>query len=308
MRGLLCVFFLVLARTGEGIDEDEYDTVGRLRNKPQPQDIFPLPYDEPVPFGHIARDGFGDPFSAVRQPFDDLELSMRSPKDKKEALELLKKTKGSNVFFIDSDIRRHFSKPNPKEEMLLERFVNTPTVNETKLKWYDLPTIQARNAMKTHREQYIARKKLPAQRNIQPPSPPPVGEKSSYFSKASFSLGLDAEGVSLNWTTCDQFAVGAVFAPKDVINVKWTPFYIWDTMGMHYSTEHTFEIPSNRVSCSEGIKVDILTIMQKMTLFVTLLRLNRRTNFDEYSDRWTLKTVIVFFFAKTCYFTLITHL
>lgn len=251
MRVSFYVFVFVFAKTGEGIEYGIYDSYANLKKMDNRQQ-----FDEPVPFGHITREGFGDPFSPVKQPLDRLELSMRMPKDNKEALDMLRKAKAPNILFLRQAMPKIFTNPSPKDEMLLERFINpVKETNETMLKWYDLPTIQARNAMLPPKQQYIPKKKPAGGVAILPPAPPRA-PKQEFFSKNSFQLadaGYRREDF-INWTSCDQFAVGAVFSPKDVVNLKWTPFFIWDDNEIDIAREHTFEYPTNKVSCGVTFK------------------------------------------------------
>lgn len=242
---LLSLFLSVFANNGEGITNEEFESYKRYSIKQN--EAYPSNFDIPVPFGHITREGFGDPFSSMKQPVDTLEFLLRTPKDQKEAIEELEKTKRTNLMFLNSKIPNMFGRPNPKEELLLERYMNPPPeTNETRLKWYDLPTIQARNAMLPPKKQYIPRK---TSEHGPPPMMPPKVSKLPYFSKNSFSLARDEPDIPVNWTTCDEFAVGAAFSPKDIVNLKWTPFYVWGTDAeAEFSTEHTFEYPSNKVS------------------------------------------------------------
>ncbi|KAJ8711338.1 hypothetical protein PYW07_008580 [Mythimna separata] len=243
MLALMCLFFSIFAKIGEGQNFDDFEAYERLSKKQE------MPkYAEPVPFGHITREGFGDPFSSIKQPVDKLELLLRTPKDQQEAIEELENVKRTNLLFLNPNVPNVFGRPNPKEELILERYVNPqPEINETKmLKWYDLPTIQARNAMLPPKKQYIPRKKSG------PPGPkpamPPNMSKLSFFSKDSFGLVHDRPVSPVNWTTCDEFAVGAVFSPKDIVNLKWTPFYVWESdIEVDIATEHTFEYPSNKL-------------------------------------------------------------
>ncbi|KAJ8712996.1 hypothetical protein PYW08_008300 [Mythimna loreyi] len=244
MRALMCLVFSIIAKTGEGTDDKDFDYFESLSKK---RNEYPSVYNEPVPFGHITREGFGDPFSPIKPPGDNLELLFKTPKDQQEAIEYLEKTKRTNLIFLNPELPKFFGRPDPKEELVLERYLNpVPEQNDTvKLKWYDLPTIQARNAMLPPKKQYIARKRP---RPGPVPMMPPSMAKMSSFAKGSFGLATDRPEMRVNWTTCDEFVVGAVFSPKDIVNLKWTPFYVWESdVQIDIATEHTFEYPSNKL-------------------------------------------------------------
>ncbi|CAH0696809.1 unnamed protein product [Spodoptera exigua] len=245
MHVFTCIVFFVLseARQPDTIYDDEAPSP--IQRK---VDVYPEPFVEPVPFGHIFLDGFGDPYSSAKQPIDALELRMRMPRigeDEKELLKLGRK----NIAFINPEITNKFA--TAKEKFLREMNLSPPPVtNETQLKWYNFAAMQMRNAQMPPKFQHAVRRKDESFRRSHPsrvPAPPTLSEKLSSFSKTSFQLQKDKPESQVNWTTCDQFAVGAIFSHKDIVNVKWTPFYIWTTDNIAYSIEHVFMYPTKKI-------------------------------------------------------------
>lgn len=247
MRFLLCVFFIVYTEAQNSDRRQDYDD-----DPPSPLqrkvDVFPQHFSEPVPFGHITREGFGDPFSPVKPPLDLLELDMVAPKNSKEAIEMLKKGR-KHIQFLKNPFPPNYISPRDKYFNEIE----TPKpieINETRLKWYNLPEIQRRNAMLSiPTKTVVTSKKKPTAARIQPPSPSAIeNSKLSHFARHMFELNKDVETEVYNWTSCDEFGVGAFLSPKDIVNLEWVPFYIWSLRGYPFAIVHKFVYPTKKVS------------------------------------------------------------
>ncbi|XP_022832062.1 uncharacterized protein LOC111360382 [Spodoptera litura] len=248
MHVFTCVVFFVLS---EAQQPDPYDD-----EAPSPMqrkvDVYPEPFGEPVPFGHIFREGFQDPFALAKQPIDALELRMRMPKDEEEAKKYLKMGR-KNIAFINPAITNKFA--TAKEAFLREMMQESPhavppETNETRVKWFDFATMRIKNPQIPLNVEYAARRKEEANPRRHPsrvPTPLDLSKKLNSFVKGSFELQQDKRESQMNWTTCDQFAVGAIFSHKEIVNIKWTPFYVWSTDGMAYSVEHVFSYPTKKL-------------------------------------------------------------
>uniref|UniRef100_A0A2A4JFM6 Uncharacterized protein n=1 Tax=Heliothis virescens TaxID=7102 RepID=A0A2A4JFM6_HELVI len=270
MRVLCCVLLFVLSDTiiSEARADDDDDEPPDLRKQ---VDVYPEHFARPVPFGHIPLQGFGDPFSNKnKQPIDMLELMTRLPKSKQEAREILKKG-GKDISLINIELAKSFA--GPRDDYVRDLIANPPPeTNETRLKWYDLAEMQTRNAMRPPDYNFYAKKlnmnmergrvrneekrgwartqdgrgeNRNEGRGVFAPLPP-MRDHYKFFGKNSFQLHGNKED-PIKWTTCDEFAVGAIFSAKDIINHKWTPFYIWSTLEIAYATVHTFEPASKKV-------------------------------------------------------------
>ncbi|PZC83527.1 hypothetical protein B5X24_HaOG207510 [Helicoverpa armigera] len=257
-----CVLlFVLLNYRSDARSEDEDDEPLDLRKQ---VDVYPEHFVEPVPFGHITLEGFGDP----KQPVDFLELMMRLPKSKEEAKEILRKG-GRDISIINIELAKSFA--GPRDEYVKDLIVEPPPeTNATRLKWYDLAAMQMRNAMMPPGYNPYA-KKVDMPRGVRRQEekrggnrnearigdirnggrggfapPPPMRDFKRFFGRNSFQLHGNKED-PINWTTCDEFAVGAIFSAKDIVGHKWTPFYIWSTLNIAYATVHTFEPPSKKL-------------------------------------------------------------
>uniref|UniRef100_A0A2H1W178 SFRICE_033188 n=1 Tax=Spodoptera frugiperda TaxID=7108 RepID=A0A2H1W178_SPOFR len=247
MHIFTCIVFFVLseAQQPDPIFDDEAPSPVQRK-----VDVYPDSVVEAVPFGHIFREGFGDPFSPVKQPVDALELRMRMPKNEEEAKQYLKLGR-KHIAFINPEITNKFA--SAKEAFLREMMLDLgdpPETNETHLKWFDFASMQSKNAQVPPNLQFAARRKEETnhrRHSSRVPTPVDLSQKLNSFSKASFELEQDKRQSEMNWTTCDQFAVGAIFSPKEIVNIRWTPFYIWSDNGITYSIEHVFKFPSKKI-------------------------------------------------------------
>ncbi|XP_072934790.1 uncharacterized protein [Epargyreus clarus] len=71
--------------------------------------------------------------------------------------------------------------------------------------------------------------------------------KHEYFSRSGFDLLSGDTHYEGNWTTCKEFAKGAVFHPDDVIDIGWVPFYIWSNRQFTTAIVHTFSYLTKKV-------------------------------------------------------------
>ncbi|CAD0204440.1 unnamed protein product [Chrysodeixis includens] len=245
MRALLCAFLFV------SLEARDYDKkLPRVEDDEEPSpvqrdiDIYPQKFNEPVPFGHLTLAGFGDPYAQGKPPVNLLELDMILPRNSEEGREYLRR-KNVNIQFLKSDIPKGFV--NPRDKYLQAMSIDSPSQkNITELKWYSLADMHRRNLMTPSMARGRPKKK---ENNDQSSGfvPQDNSPKSQYFSRKMFQLKDHEESKKYNFTTCDEFAVGAIFSPKDIINIDWVPFFIWSIENHPVSIVHKFTIPTQKM-------------------------------------------------------------
>lgn len=244
MRAFPGVFLFVLL---EAKDYDDKPRRFEDDDEPSPvqkqTDIYPQKFDEPVPFGHLTLAGFGDPFAQGKPPIDLLELDMILPRNSEEGREYLKRN-NANIQYLKSDIPKGFA--NPRDKYLRSAAADIPSErNITELKWYSLADLQRRNLMTPSSSRGKAKKTDTKDRKML--THPDNSPKSKFFSRTTFQLKENLKNKKQNFTTCDEFAVGAIFSPKDIVNIDWVPFYIWSIENYPVSIVHRFTIPTQKV-------------------------------------------------------------
>lgn len=206
-----------------------------------------------VPFGHIFKDGVEDPFSDQKPPIDLLELHLKTPRTEAEAEKLLKETpkerilkvyrKNVELDDVDEDIRI-------AEELEKEKHRTKPPTTSEEPRWIDFAGIH-NERLKDSRPTPTP-VPLPSERPVIrytpgpiPPSAPIVDENFRMMSHNPYN--------ELKWTSCREFAKGSSsssFHPKDIVDIDWTPFYIWSLRRFREAVVHRFSYPTKRVSPS----------------------------------------------------------
>ncbi|KAJ0173043.1 hypothetical protein K1T71_011219 [Dendrolimus kikuchii] len=239
---LICALFLVITET-EGTPRP-----GAVR--PSDVDVYPEPFKNFVPFGQIYKEGFWDPNGHMKQPIDILELQMAKP-DKREGLNQL--IRNGKTYLIKSDKPSVFL--NPRDAYMAEHEIDqnkrkdedeVTVVNMTRPLWLDLTAALQRNALSPTTRKTVFPKRhnkgivdevIPMQSDNDP-------NKKEYFTADSYDLVSWRKQQQVNWTTCNDFAIGASFHPKDVVDIDWVPFYIWSNRRKTFCDVHRFSYPT----------------------------------------------------------------
>lgn len=246
MRALPCMFLFALL---EARDYDEKPRRVEDDEEPSPiqkqTDIYPQKFNEPVPFGHLTLAGYGDPYAQGKPPIDLLELEMIVPKNSEEEREYLKRNK-ANIQFLRNFAPKGFT--NPRDKYLRNMEGDIPVgQNITELKWYSLADMHTRNLMTPSASRGKPKENKQTKDRYRGSSLQTNNSKAQHFSREKFQLKEHQGKTTINFTTCDEFAVGAIFSPKDIINIDWVPFYIWSVEGYPVSIVHRFTIPTQKV-------------------------------------------------------------
>lgn len=201
-----------------------------------------------VPFGHIFRDGVEDPNSDFKQPVDFLELSLRTPQTWGEREKFLKEVPPHRILKINKDIFKNH-KEDPREAILAaESARRAESTNKTDrdTMWFDFEAIHVQK-MANPRPVPVPPGQKPA--NVTKELKTPMLHDSGNGQVFGYGLDLRSAFATQEWTNCEEFAKGSsYFHPKDIVDIDWTPFYIWSARKSLEPTVHRFTYPTKKVS------------------------------------------------------------
>lgn len=215
---------------------------------PKKVNEYPEHFNLPVQFGHIYKDGYGDPRSNLKSPIDLVELHMKTPRNYNESREILKKG-NKNIQWISKERPRILG--SPKDAYIDEKtFRLTDEVDGVSGKsngsrsWFDWVSIQQSNIATLKPKEKTVELKSEINRYDRNESNSKI--KGQYFASNSFDLTRDIRENKINLTTCSEFARGADFHPKDIVDIDWVPFYVWSSR-FHMAIIYRFSYPTKKV-------------------------------------------------------------
>ncbi|XP_023950631.2 uncharacterized protein LOC112054919 [Bicyclus anynana] len=206
-------------------------------------DFYQATYQLPVDFKHLTREGIGD--GDFKQPFDGLRYKLIKEGDLDRVIESLPKLDLKSKHELSQRNLPVFSSPRDEIEYYNNIYNSTDKKTSGLFDFSSILEKNLRNPFISRREKILdiqkarnftkAAKAMPRKENT-----------TEYFQKNRFFRKPQRNSLKINWTTCDEFAINAVFHPDDIVNIKWLPFFIWSKRGFLTTVTHTFSHPTKK--------------------------------------------------------------
>ncbi|XP_041972289.1 uncharacterized protein LOC121728217 [Aricia agestis] len=204
--------------------------------------ILPETYQYPVRVDRVNVRGYGD--IDFKEPFDILEHHLDIIKDPHREAQKTLVRDGQRIKW-----KRKKENPaaflSPRDEMMYYKKNAIINNSANYAKMYDFTHLLESNLAKEVVDAPATTKNLKKKTNEVITHKTPRVNVSSLFEDNSFYL--KSNEVKVKWTSCDEFARGALFHPDDIVNTQWLPFYIWSIRNFVGAKIHRFAYPTKKV-------------------------------------------------------------